>query len=254
MRALAAGEIEATEPDREEPAVCSTCRGAGFLRRDVPRGHPDFGRAFPCDCRAPELARQRLERVFGAADVPPRLAALSFATFALQPGADLTALTRVEAWAQEDSRASLYLYGDVGRMKTGLAYAAFRQRLEAQLCDGLFRTSTALLDAIRATFDHAEGAPRTSEVLAAAARAPLLLLDDLGAEKPSSWAVERLEALIDERYRDELPTIVTSNYDLAALGQRLSLRISSRLTDMCERGRWVVRVAGRDQRMPLGAG
>ena len=37
--------------DQTEADVCSDCRGSGWVRKDVPIGHPDFGEAFPCHCR-----------------------------------------------------------------------------------------------------------------------------------------------------------------------------------------------------------
>jgi len=60
---VAQGEAEESEP--QEPP-CPICRGTGFVRRDVSRNHPDFGKAFPCECKSVEFAglrRQRLERL-----------------------------------------------------------------------------------------------------------------------------------------------------------------------------------------------
>jgi len=39
-----------TDPE----SVCPICKGAGYVREDVPVGHPHFGRAIICDCRAVE--------------------------------------------------------------------------------------------------------------------------------------------------------------------------------------------------------
>ena len=46
----------------EEPA-CLLCGDAGFVRMDLPVGHPDFGRPFPCRCSLAEGGRQRRERL-----------------------------------------------------------------------------------------------------------------------------------------------------------------------------------------------
>ncbi|HZP25931.1 MAG TPA: ATP-binding protein, partial [Dehalococcoidia bacterium] len=51
----------ASEP--EESAVCPLCGGAGLVRRSLPLGHPDFGKAFPCRCVRDESSSQRLERL-----------------------------------------------------------------------------------------------------------------------------------------------------------------------------------------------
>ena len=44
--------------ERVEEGVCPLCRGAGFVRKDVPLDDPDFGRAFPCQCVLEEKEEQ----------------------------------------------------------------------------------------------------------------------------------------------------------------------------------------------------
>src|SRR6266542_1543672 len=48
-------------PEPEPEPSCPICKDHGFVRKDVDLGHPDFGRAFPCTCRAGEM-RDRLRR------------------------------------------------------------------------------------------------------------------------------------------------------------------------------------------------
>jgi DNA replication protein DnaC len=64
---------------------------------------------------------------------------------------------------------------------------------------------------------------------------PLLILDDLGAENPSSWALEKLFQLLNHRYSHRLPTVITTNANL----DRLDPRIRSRLLDesLIQRGK-----------------
>src|SRR5690348_10571182 len=53
------------EADEPEPP-CPICRGSGYICYDVPRDHPDFGRAVPCKCRTEEISvarRSKLERL-----------------------------------------------------------------------------------------------------------------------------------------------------------------------------------------------
>lgn len=59
----------------------------------------------------------------------------------------------------------------------------------------------------------------------------LLILDDLGAERPSDWVLERLYDLINERYVNMRTTICTSNFSRIELAERLGMRIGSRLRD-----------------------
>lgn len=73
-------------------------------------------------------------------------------------------------------------------------------------------------------------------------RVPLLVLDDLGAHRGTEWAEERLFALIDARYRDGLPLVVTSNVSLLEVAPR----VRSRLADV--QVSTVVRFTGPDRR------
>jgi DNA replication protein DnaC len=62
---------------------------------------------------------------------------------------------------------------------------------------------------------------------------PVLILDDLGAEKASEWVAETLYILIDDRYGNMKPTVFTSNYSPSELAERLGDRIVSRIMEMC---------------------
>ena len=59
-----------------------------------------------------------------------------------------------------------------------------------------------------------------------------LVLDDLGAEKSSPWVLERLTLIVNDRYENLLPTVVTSNLDLELLEKQIGERIVSRLMEM----------------------
>ena len=62
----------------------------------------------------------------------------------------------------------------------------------------------------------------------------LLVLDDLGAEKPSDWMRDRLYTLVNRRYESNLPIIVTTNKDITSLEEHVGKRIVSRLCEMCQ--------------------
>jgi DNA replication protein DnaC len=96
-----------------------------------------------------------------------------------------------------------------------------------------------LLEDIRRSYDAPDALPENLT------NAPLLVLDDIGAEKPSEWVEERLYCIVNERYENALPVIVTSNLTPAQLGDRVGARITSRLVEMCD----VHGLGGRDRRM-----
>jgi DNA replication protein DnaC len=76
------------------------------------------------------------------------------------------------------------------------------------------------------------------------ARSPLLLLDDLGAAKQSPWTEELTYRLVNHRYNQLLPTLVTTNLPVAELRDAVGDRVASRLAEMTER----VILTGHDRR------
>lgn len=83
------------------------------------------------------------------------------------------------------------------------------------------RTDVELLDLLR------PGGPEGA--LYDLADLELLILDDLGSERPTEWTAERLYALVNRRWLEERPTIVTSNLASGELQQAVGPRVYSRL-------------------------
>ena len=73
----------------------------------------------------------------------------------------------------------------------------------------------------------------------------ILVLDDAGAEKATDWTIENLYYLINDRYEKNLITIVTSNFSLKELAERIGDRIPSRIAEMCN----VIKLSGKDKRI-----
>jgi len=71
-----------TGAECQQPAtpVCPTCRGAGYLRMDVPFGHSNFGRTLPCTCKVTE-ARDRKDAALNHHANLQAFADKTFATF-----------------------------------------------------------------------------------------------------------------------------------------------------------------------------
>ncbi len=89
-----------------------------------------------------------------------------------------------------------------------------------------------LLERLRCSFDRVEeGSART--ILERYETIPLLILDDLGAERVTGWSAERLYELINYRYMEVLPMIVTTNCTADELRTRLGDRIFDRIKSMC---------------------
>lgn len=149
-----------------------------------------------------------------------------------------------------ESGRNVYICGDVGTGKTLFACGIARAYLQRHGSGVDFVSSVNLLSQIRSTYGNAA---TESSVLTPYAKARVLVLDDLGKEVPSEWALERLFALIDERYSNLRPTVVTTNFSPSELIARLGSKgdeanakaIVSRLVE----GAVKLRLSGADRRL-----
>lgn len=96
---------------------------------------------------------------------------------------------------------------------------------------------------IRSTFQREEG-PGMEEIIAECTRHELLVLDDVGAHKPTEWSEETLFRVVDGRYREAKSTIYTSNFSLEDLLPRVGERVVDRIAEVSR----VVRMSGKSRR------
>ncbi|MDP2931484.1 MAG: ATP-binding protein [Chloroflexota bacterium] len=218
---------------RETPpdSVCPVCKGAGFVYADVPLGHPDFGKAKPCRCARAELDKEsqaRLERY-------SNLGTLTRLTFdnLLPEGRSgdpanqarfKRAYEAAKAFAAEP-KGWLVLIGASGCGKTHLAAAIANERIKHGY-PVFFQTVPDLLDHLRAAFSPASEIPY-DELFDRVRNAPLLIMDDLGAQTSTPWAREKLDQLLNHRFNNELPTVITTSTPV----DEMEDRVRARLTD-----------------------
>ncbi len=220
-----------TEPEVDSTESCPICHGTGWIVRDVPVGHPDFGRAVPCRCRAVEIERRRQARLRALSNLDA-LQHMTFDTF-LPEGIGLSDDRRRNLRAAYDiarrfaerPEGWLLLLGGYGCGKTHLAAAIANARL-SQGDAVLFVAVPDLLDHLRATFSPASTIDY-DERFETIRQAPLLVLDDLGAQASTPWAQEKLYQIFNYRYNARLPTVITSNQRL----EDIEIRVRSRLSD-----------------------
>lgn len=202
--------------------ACPRCRGVGFVRENVPYGHPHFGKAIACECKEAERKEKRRQQLRTMSDLDA-YRHQNFQTFNPRvPGvqeAFQAACDFAEGW--------LLMIGPNGCGKTHLAIAIAQQALE-QGAVVLFEPVPDLLDHLRAAFS-----PTAEEVydqlFAKMREAELLILDDLGSQQSSQWANEKLFQLLNYRYNMRLPTVITTN---TRAYQGIEERIRSRLSDI----------------------
>jgi DNA replication protein DnaC len=218
-------------PARTEPSVCSFCSGTTW------EFVPDKG-VRPCRCRIEE---QRL-RLVKAANLPRLYDGCTLSNYkpvmgnASQLRAFNYAYRLVENYL--DDNRGLLLMGSCGVGKTHLAVAILRELLDKGVrC--LFYDFGALLKQIQASYN-----PNTHtselEILAPVFDAEALVLDELGASKPTEWVLDTMLQVIRTRYNDRRLTIFTSNYlderggtEPETLEDRIGVRLRSRLYQMC---------------------
>ena len=241
---------------------CTLCRGTGW--KLVPRPDGAGGSvAVACDCGMEERATRVVER----ARIPKRYEHCDFESYVtdLIDGKIWTAqhaqsLKQAKLFAQGFVRdypggaeKGLLLMGPSGVGKTHLAVAALKDLIQRGH-GGLFCDYRELLKEIQASYNPAS---QTTEmgILEPVRTVEILVLDDLGASKPSDWVRDVVGVVLNARYNERRTTIITTNYvDNPAsegeatrlpngkfvspsredsLEQRISSRMRSRLFEMC---------------------
>ena len=150
----------------------------------------------------------------------------------------------------------LLLVGPVGVGKTHLAVAVLRELMDRYQIGGLFYQFGALLRRIQDSYNPIS---QTSEmtVLQPVFEAEVLVLDELGASKPTDWVRDTMMQIINTRYNDKRMTLFTTNYSdkrndkdtSETLEDRIGVPLRSRLYEMCR----AVEIVGDDYRKRSGS-
>jgi len=205
-----------------------------------------------CNYEQQRREQAKLNRLFQSARVPRLYEKDSFADYDVTP--DNREAFRAANWiVGDDSGQGLFIYGPRGTGKTMLASIIANERVKKGK-PVLFSSVPDLMGDIRATFHKGN----TEETLQSVKSAAFLILDDLGAERMTEWVGEQLFTIINYRYNEKLPTVITSNYDTEEIVGRMAIvdrdgkviddmqgkRVMSRIFGMCQ----AVYVGGEDYR------
>jgi DNA replication protein DnaC len=226
------GKVETVrDPGLVGDPNCPLCGGLGYLRRDLPLGHPDFGRIEICECRRQSVTEQVRSRLFSISRLE-ELSSLTFETFKPRGRKGLGELhVQSLEWAFNHARQYatslkgwLLLQGGYGSGKTHLAAAIANFAVQMGV-PTLFLTVPDLLDTLRFAYDSIDTTfeQRFEQIK----DAELLVLDDFGTQNATGWAQEKLFQIINYRYINKLPLVVTTNLAL----DEIEARIRSRLQD-----------------------
>jgi DNA replication protein DnaC len=168
------------------------------------------------------------------------------------------ALEYVRAWSHSDASTGWVLYGKPGVGKTHLAVGAVAERIAYRVerldpekpWDRPAAMHACVVNVAKLLDDLRHGFKTGDRAFEDAFRhlrdaCPLLVLDDLGREKVTDWAGERIYVLFESRYSNMLTTIVTSNATPRALSEFGYGAVVSRLAEMGD----FIEVHGDDQRV-----
>lgn len=201
--------------------VCDACQDRLEQEQEAKERRDDF-----------ELVMMRYRR----GDLGTRLADATFATF-VEGEHNRRALATAKAWVTEADPPNLLIVGPVGSGKSFLA-ACIHNALLTSMRPAYWINAGSLMAQIRRGFSDRGAAADANEKIVSAGRAPVLVLDDLGKVHPGkdvSWVEETFYSIVEERYRNERATIVTTEWRSASLAERVGLSVVSRLED----GAWV---------------
>lgn len=148
----------------------------------------------------------------------------------------------VERWEEMKTNGfGLYFWGDVGTGKTHTASAIANELIEKYLTEVMFVSFSEVADRVRKSFDSGT---EDKDLFKDMREVELLVIDDFGMEKPTDWLREQIFLVINSRYENRKPVIVTSNQSIEDIGKFLMPQIASRLLEVSR----TVHFKGEDQR------
>jgi DNA replication protein DnaC len=257
----------ATQHQSQPAEACPVCDGTGWKQVAVPG---KASRMTRCDCRI----SARIDRLSKAAHIPTRYSHCALETFSTTfTGADNSlseALVRSRLFAEQylvDKQPGLLFTGGYGTGKTHLAVGI----LKALIFKGvpcIFYDYRELLKEIQNSYNPSVQITEL-DVLKPVFESEVLVLDELGAARPTEWVLDAVQYILNTRYNAQLTTIITTNYRFGpetkqqpgeaydkfqarkagqkeefTLGDRIGDRMISRLVEMCR----IVPVSGPDFR------
>jgi DNA replication protein DnaC len=235
--------------------VCPKCQGSGWDRveRDGVEG------VVRCEC----LKGSRFERYLISANIPRRYEHCELDNFDNPFQNRSTDIARVaaEKFVAEypmPQPFGLLFMGPQGIGKTHLAVGIIKKLIRQKSIPSLFCTFPELLKEIQDSWNPVSQSSEMT-LLEPVLNTEVLVLDELGAQKPSDWVRDQVAYVLNYRYNENKVTIITTNFlDHGAdptkedrkndsLSQRIGERIRSRLFEMCK----TIKMDGKDFRAEI---
>ncbi len=238
--------------------VCTLCGGTGWKSSSDRR-------VTRCDCRV----KVRAQTLLSGARIPKRYDHCELSNFDFDgphrgmAAAWIAAGRFVEEYPLESN--GLLIIGSIGAGKTHLAVGIIKELVQNKGVGCLFYDYRELLKQIQNSYNDSVKATEL-DVLRPVFDTEVLVLDELGAVKPTEWVWDTVSLILNTRYNDKRTTIITTNFSdepgqeltnpssefgraqrsvrKETLGDRIGERMRSRLHEMCR----VIKMEGEDFR------
>ncbi len=235
------------------PTVCGKCQGTGWVLEDA--GGSQVARR--CACFGDRVKQALVDQ----ANIPRRYLNCSLDNFEVHNDShrDALKISRqfVKNYPAQD--VGLVFIGPCGVGKTHLAVAIIQELIRTKDAACIFYDFRDLIREIQSTFTP-DSVLSESDVLAPVFSSEVLVLDELGAKRPTAWVEETVFTIINHRYNHKKMTLFTTNYPDTdetedrrdsfykkgdeSLIDRIGVRLRSRIYEMCK----VVEMWGDDYR------
>lgn len=185
----------------------------------------------------------KIQKVFNNSNMTKRGIKRTFETFQINKSNRIAfeiAKKYAEDWEKfKEEGTGLIFIGKYGTGKTHLAFAIANYLLNKGV-PVVYETLINLMERLKSGYDK-ENDIDYYEIIKLYCECDLLIIDDLGKEKLSEWVLEKLFQIINTRYENMLPILITSNYNEKDMIKRLSSgndgiaaeSLVSRLNEIC---------------------
>ena len=241
--------------------VCEICEGTGWVIEE--KDGASIARR--CKC----YIQKRTDVLLSSARIPARYQHCTFENFDPQNESQKKALKISKKFVENYpvQEIGLLFLGPCGVGKTHLAVAICQELIKTKAVNCLFYDFRELIKDIQSSYSP-ESTITESDILIPVIDSEVLVLDELGAKRPSSWVEEMLFYIINQRYNKKKLTIFTSNFpdkmeeettfssDFLSkdreetLTDRIGYRLRSRIYEMCK----TVEMEGEDFRKKVRQG